>query len=162
MLAPPPNAIIDDNGRLLPDVLAARRRGVWFDIANGRNGHIRWDVAERVMQQGFLPDTISTDWNTESRTTGVIDLPNVMSKFLHLGMPLDKVVACATVNAARMFEALNDLGTLNVGAPADIAVLELRDGNFEFLDNYDGKRTGKQRLFPSATVIGGKRAPARA
>jgi dihydroorotase len=162
MLAPPPNAIVDDNGRLLPDVLAARRRGVWFDIANGRNGHIRWDVAERVIQQGFLPDTISTDWNTESRTTGVIDFPNVMSKFLHLGMPLDKVIACATVNAARMFEAFGDRGTLNVGAPADVAVLELRDGNFDFLDNYEGKRTGKQRLFPIATVIGGKRAPARA
>src|SRR6185295_6332338 len=73
MMAPPPNAIIDDNGRLFPEVLAARRRGVWFDIANGRNGHIRWDVAERVIQQGFLPDTISTDWNTESRKTGVID-----------------------------------------------------------------------------------------
>jgi len=115
-----------------------------------------------VIRQGFLPDTISTDWNTESRTTGVIDFPNVMSKFLHLGMPLDKVIAAATVNAARVFEALNDRGTLNVGAPADVAVLELRDGNFEFVDNYEGKRTGKQRLFPIATVIGGKRAPARA
>jgi dihydroorotase len=162
MFAPPPNAIIDDNGRLFPEVLAARRRGVWFDVANGRNDHIRWDVAERVMQQGFWPDTISTDWNTESRTTGVIDFPNVMSKFLHLGMPLDRVIATATVNAARVFEAFSDRGTLNVGAPADVAVLELRDGNFEFVDNYEGKRTGKQRLFPFATVIGGKRAPARA
>jgi len=160
MLAPPPNAIVDDKGRLFPEVLAARRRGVWFDIANGRNGHIRWDTAEQVIRQGFLPDTISTDWNTESRTTGVIDFANVMSKFLHLGMPLDKVIAAATVNAARVFEAFNDRGTLNVGAPADVAVLELRDGNFDFLDNYEGKRTGKQRLFPSATVIGGKRAPA--
>jgi dihydroorotase len=162
MMAPPPNAIVDDKGRLFPEVLAARRRGIWFDIANGRNDHIRWDIAERVIQQGFLPDTISTDWNTESRRTGVIDFPNVMSKFLHLGMPLDKVIAAATINAARMFEAFSDLGTLNVGAPADVAILELRDGNFEFLDNYEGKRTGKQRLFPIATVIGGKRAPARA
>jgi dihydroorotase len=162
MFAPPPNAIIDDNGRLVPEVLAARRRGIWFDVANGRNGHIRWDVAERIMQQGFWPDTISTDWNTESRRTGVIDFPNVMSKFLHLGMPLDRVIAAATVNAARVFPAFEDRGTLNVGAPADVAVLEMRDGAFEFLDNYEGKRSGKQRLFPVATVIGGKRAPARA
>jgi len=114
------------------------------------------------MQQGFWPDTISTDWNTESRTTGVVDFPNVMSKFLLLGMPLDKVIAAATVNAARVFEAFDDRGTLNVGAPADVAVLELREGTFEFLDNYEGKRSGRQRLFPIATVIGGKRAPARA
>ena len=74
-------------------------------------------------------------------------------------MPLERVIACATVNAARVFEAFNDRGTLNVGAPADVAVLELRDGTFEFVDNYDGKRTGPQRLFPSATVLGGKRVP---
>jgi len=162
MFAPPPSAIIDDNGRLFPEVLAARRRGVWFDVANERNDHIRWDVADRVMQQGFWPDTLSTDWNTESRRTGVVDFPNVMSKFLLLGMPLDKVIAAATVNAARVFEAFEDRGTLNVGAPADVAVLELREGTFEFLDNYEGKRTGRQRLFPVETVIGGKRAPPRA
>jgi dihydroorotase len=80
MMAPPPNAIVDDDGRLYPDVLAARRRGVLFDVANGRFDHIRWDVAERVIEQGFLPDTISTDWNTGSPKTGVIDFPNVMSK----------------------------------------------------------------------------------
>ena len=161
LYAPAPNGILDAAGRLLPDVLAARRRGVWFDFANGRNGHVTWDVAERAMRQGFWPDTLSTDWNTESRRTGVIDFPNVMSKFLLLGMPLDQVIARATVNAARVFPALNDGGTLNVGAPADVAVLELREGTFEFLDNYDGKRGGRQRLFPIATVIGGKRAPPR-
>src|SRR4029079_3905479 len=90
---------------------------------------------------------------------GGIDLPNVMSKFLLLGMPLERVIACATGNAARVFEAFNDRGTLNVGAPADVAALELREGTFEFVDNYDGKRTGRQRLFPSATVLGGKRVP---
>src|SRR5262245_55939937 len=162
MFAPPPNAIIDDNGRLFPEVLAARRRGIWFDVANGRNDHIGLDVADRVMQQRFWPDTISADWNTESRTTGVVDLPNVMSKFLLLGMPLDKVIAAATVNAARVFQDFSDRGTLNVGAPADVAVLELRDGTFDFLDNYEGKRSGRQRLFPIETVIGGKRAPSRA
>ncbi len=159
MYAPAPNGILDDHGRVLPDVLAARRRGIWFDFGNGRVGHVTWDVAERAMQQGFAPDTISTDWTPQGRAGGVIDLPNVMSKFLLLGMPLERVIACATVNAARVFEAFNDRGTLNVGAPADVAVLELREGTFEFVDNYDGKRTGRQRLFPSATVLGGKRVP---
>ncbi len=114
------------------------------------------------MKQGFAPDTFSTDWNTMSRTTGVIDFANVMSKFLMFGMPLDQVVARATVNAAHVFAAFSDRGTLNVVAPADIAVLELREGSFEFLDNYQGKRTGRQRLFPIATVVGGKKAPPRA
>jgi dihydroorotase len=97
-----------------------------------------------------------------SRTTGVVDMPNVMSKLLMFGMPLSAVIAASTVNAARVFPAFDDRGTLNVGAPADVAILELREGEFEFLDNYKGTRKGKQRLFPIATVVGGKRAPARA
>jgi dihydroorotase len=72
------------------------------------------------------------------------------------------VIACATVNAARVFDAFDDRGTLNIGAAADVAILELRNGTFEFLDNYNNKRTGTQRLFPVATVLGGKQTPARA
>jgi dihydroorotase len=162
MFAPPANSIVDEAGRILPEVLAARRRGVWFDLGNGRNGHLRWDIVERVMQAGFWPDTFSTDWTPEGRTAQVIDFPNVMSKFLDFGMSLDQVIARATVNASRVFEVFRDRGTLNVGAPADVAVLELRQGSFEFVDNYENKRAGRQRLFPSATVLGGKRVPARA
>ena len=162
MYAPAPNGILDEGGRVLPEVLAARRHGVWFDFGNGVSDHFNWDVVERAMKQGFAPDTFSTDWNTASRTTGVIDFANVMSKFLMFGMPLDQVVARATLNPSRVFEAFNERGTLNPGAPADVAVLELRDGSFEFLDNYKGTRTGRQRLFPIATVIGGKRAAPRA
>jgi dihydroorotase len=86
----------------------------------------------------------------------------VMSKFLMLGMPLDQVIACATVNPSRAFAVFRGRGTLKVGAPADLAVLELRQGDFEFEDNFGNKRTGRQRLFPSATVLAGKRVPARA
>jgi dihydroorotase len=78
------------------------------------------------------------------------------------GIPLSQVVACATTNAAKVFDTFNDRGTLNIGAPADVAILELREGNFEFLDNYQGRRTGNQRLFSIATVLNGKRTPARA
>ena len=73
---------------------------------------------------------------------GVVDFPNVMSKFLMFGMPLSQVIACATVGAARVFPAFNDRGTLNVGAPADVAVLEFKEGTFEFIDNYKGTRNG--------------------
>jgi dihydroorotase len=160
MFAPPPNSIIDDDDHILPEVLAARRRGVWFDVANGRSGHLRWDTFDRVMQAGFWPDTISTDGFTTSRNAdSVIDFPNVMSKFLNFGMTLDQVVARATVNPSRIFPVFQDRGTLNVGAPADVAVLELREGTFEFVDNYGNTRTGRQRLFPSETVLGGNRVP---
>ena len=155
--APPPHAMLDDNGRLIPEALAARRRGVKFDCANGR-GHVRWDMVDGLMKAGFAPDTISTDGNTTSRTTGVIDLPNVMSKLLASGMTLNQVVACATLNAARTFPVFRDGGTLKVGARADIAVLELREGAFEFVDTFNGKRTGRQKLFPSETIVGGQRA----
>ena len=159
MFAPPPNSIIDDSGHILPEVLAARRRGVWFDVGNGQKGHMRWDTITAIMKAGFWPDTFSTDWNLNSHETGVIDLPNCMSKLFGYGMTVDEAIARATVNASRIFPFLSDRGTLNVGAPADVAVLELRKGNFEFVDNFKNKITGHQRLFPSATVLGGKRVP---
>jgi dihydroorotase len=159
MFAPPPNSIVDDSGHILPAVLAARRRGVWFDVGNGQMGHMRWDTVGAIMKAGFWPDTFSTDWNTNAHQTGVIDLPNCMSKLFGYGMTLDQAVARATVNPARIFPLFNDRGTLNVGAPADVALLELRKGNFEFLDNYKNTIKGSQRLFPSGTVLGGKRIP---
>jgi dihydroorotase len=163
MYAPAPNGILDDAGRLFPDVEAARRRGVIFDLGNGGNGHLSWDVVERATKQGFWPDTLSTDWTAGSRDNpGVVDFPNVMSKFIMLGMPLSQVIARSTVAAARVFPAFDDRGTLNIGAPADVAIMELREGTFQFVDNYKGTRTGHQRLFPVATVFAGKRTPARA
>lgn len=162
MFAPPPNSIIDDNGHILPEVIAARRRGVRFDLGNGRNGHLRWDTAEGMLRAGFVPDTFSTDWTPEGRSAQVIDFPNVMSKFLMLDMPLDDVIACATVNASRLFPVFRNRGTLKAGAPADVAVLELSEGTFEFVDNYENKRTGRQRLFPAATVLAGKQVANRA
>lgn len=159
MFAPPPNSIVDEGGRILPAVLAARRRGVWFDIGNGQNGHMRWDTIGAIMQAGFWPDTFSTGWNTNSRTTGVIDLPNCMSKLLGYGMTVSEAVARGTVNPSRIFPVFHDRGTLNVGAPADVALLELREGTFEFLDNYNNRTAGRQRLFPRGTVLAGKRIP---
>ncbi|HEY7334078.1 MAG TPA: amidohydrolase family protein [Bryobacteraceae bacterium] len=162
MFAPPPNSIIDDNGRILPEVMAARKRGVRFDLGNGRTGHLRWDMAQAILKAGFLPDTFSTDWTPEGRASQVVDFPNVISKFLMLGMSLDQVIACATVNSSRAFPVFRNRGTLKVGAPADIAILELREGTFEFLDNFGNKQSGRQRLFPSVTVLAGKKAAAKA
>jgi dihydroorotase len=159
LFAPPPNAIVDDSGRILPEVLAARKRGVWFDVGNGVTGHMRWDTIGAIMKAGFWPDTFSTDWNTMSKTTGVVDLPNCMSKLLGYGMSASEAIARATINPSRVFPVFKDRGTLKKGAPADVALLELREGSFEFLDNYKGTITGRQRFFPSGTVLAGKKIP---
>ena len=87
----------------------------------------------------------------------MFDFPTVLSKFLMLGMPLDQVIARATVNAARALPPFRALGTLAVGAPADVAVFEVRDGTFEFVDNERTVRTGRQKLVPVAVVARGRR-----
>ena len=80
-----------------------------------------------------------------------------MSKFLLLGMPVDQVIARATSNAAHAIPEFKSHGTLRTGAAADVAVLDLREGDFEFVDNYGGKRMGRRKLFPYAVVMGGKK-----
>jgi len=156
--APPPNSIFDGKGGVLPELLAARKRGIRFDIGNGRLGHFTWETMAEGVKAGFLPDTVSSDWTDAGRAEQVVDFPNVMSKLLMLGVPLPQVIAMGTSNAAATFPAFKDLGTLRVGAPADVSVLELREGSFDFVDNYGGKRTGRQRLFPRATIMAGKRS----
>lgn len=155
--APAPNGILDANGRVLPEVRAARQRGVLFDIGNGRTAHITWDIAERALAQDFPPDTISSDLTAPGRTDRVFDFPTVLSKFLLLGMPLPQVIACGTARAAAAIPAFTGLGTLAVGAEADVAVFELREGDFEFVDNERTVRRGRQKLVPSAVVAGGRR-----
>jgi len=161
MYAPPPHGIFDDKGdgknKILPQVIEARRRGILFDFGNGRTAHWTWDVVERALQQGFLPDTISSDITAAGLTDQVINLPNVMSKFLLLGMPVGQVIARATINAARAVPQYKDYGSLRTGAVADVAVFELKEGDFEFADNYKGRRTGHRKLVPYAVVLGGKR-----
>jgi dihydroorotase len=156
LYSPPPNGIFSSDGSLLPAVIDARRRGVWFDVGNGLNKHITWDVAERATKAGLWPDTISTDWVPMGRSDQIFDLGTVLSKFLMLGMPLTRVIACATANAARAMPAFKRLGTLAVGAPADVTVLELREGRFEFVDNEHTARTGSQKLVAVRVVKDGK------
>jgi dihydroorotase len=158
MYAFPPNTIFDGKGGVLPEVLAARTRGIRFDVGNGRIGHFTWDTMAGGVKAGFLPDSTSSDWTDAGRAEHVVDFPNVMSKLLMLGVPLAQVIAMATSQAAAAFPAFKGLGTLRVGAPADVAILEQREGSFDFLDNVNTKRTGTLRLFPRATVIGGRRA----
>ena len=157
MYAPPPHGILDDKGRVLPQVLAARKRGVRFDFGNGRTAHWTWDVAAQAIKEGFLPDTLSSDITAAGLADQVVSLPHVMSKFLLLGLSMSQVVAYVTMNAARSIAVYKDYGTLRTGAVADVAVLDLQMGDVEFIDNYNGKRTGHEKLVPYAVVAGGKK-----
>ncbi len=157
MYAPTPNGILDANGKLLAEVVQARANGIRFDFGNGLNEHWAWDVAEKALAQDFPPDTISSDLNVPGRAAQVFDFPNVLSKFLALGLPLDQVLARATSNSAQTFRELNELGSLRIGAAADITLLELAEGEFEYVDNYRGVRSGTQKMTTRAVVMGGIR-----
>ena len=156
--SPPPHTLLDESGKVLPEVRAARARGVRFDVGNGRTAHITWPIVDAATRDGFWPDTISSDITAPGRTFRVFDLATVVSKFVMLGMPLDQAIGCVTNQAARNIAAFKDLGTLAVGAPADIALFELRDGDFEFVDNVDAKRVGHRKLVPAAVIMNGRRA----
>lgn len=155
MYAPPPNAIIDADGKLIPEALSARQRGVKFDWGHGTRGHVTWEMVEKAVEQGFLPDTVSTDWTVAGSKLD-INMSTIMSDMLSFGVPLDQVVAMATINAAKCFPLFRGRGTLAVGAPGDVALLELREGAFAFLDNANGKRAAARKLVAVGTVLGGK------
>jgi dihydroorotase len=146
---------IVQDGKLLPAALAAKQRGVVFDVGHG-GGSFDYTVAEPAIQQGAGPDTISSDIHVYSgNSPGMPYLPWVMSKFLGLGYTLDQVVAMATVNPAKSIGRVKGLGTLQVGAPGDVAIMELVEGPVSFVDTRNNKRDGKAYLKPVQTVSAG-------
>lgn len=150
-----PQGPLDANGKLLPEMLECRQRGVLFDVGDG-GPHLSFDVAEKCLQQNFLPDTIGTDLGGLSYNGPVFDLVTELSKFLLLGMTLDQVIERATVRPARMFNFGIELGTLRPGTVADITILEVREGPFVFGDSTGKKRTGRQKLQSAAAIRAGK------
>jgi dihydroorotase len=134
--------------------IEARKRGVIFDVGHG-GGSFLWRIAMPIVKAGFWPDSISTDLHIGSMNAGMKDLPNVMSKFLAMGMPLARVVALATWHPAREIKQ-DGLGHLSTGAIADIAVLRLEKGQFGFIDMYGAKLSGNQRLTTEMTLKDGK------
>lgn len=146
---------IVQDGKLLPAALAAKQRGVIFDVGHG-GGSFDYTVAEIAAAQGCPPDTISSDIHVFSANTpGMPYLPWVMSKFVAMGFALDRVVAMATLNPARVINRLPKLGTLQIGAPADLSILEVVEGPVSFVDTRNNKREGKMFLRPAGTVTAG-------
>jgi dihydroorotase len=146
---------IVQDGRLLPAALAAKQRGVIFDVGHG-GGSFDFTVAEPAIAQGCPPDTISSDVHVFSgNTPGMPYLTWVMSKFLALGFTLEQVVAMATVNPAKVINRAPKLGTLQVGAPGDVAIMELVEGDVSFVDTRNNTRAGSSYLKPVQTVTAG-------
>jgi dihydroorotase len=144
----------DPSGTVNPALWEARKRGVLFDVGHGATS-FAWRIAVPAIKEGFLPDVISTDMHVASMSAGMKDMPNVMSKFLELGMPLDEVMRRATWNAARAVRQ-DSLGHLSVGATADVAVWRLEKGSFGFVDGPGMRLNGSQRIVPELTLRAGK------
>ncbi len=143
------------DGKLLPAAVEAKKRGVVFDVGHG-GGSFDFTVAEAAIPAGCGPDTISSDLHAVSgNTPGMPFLPWVMSKFMFLGYSLEDVIAKATVKPAQIIDRVPKLGTLQMGAPGDVAIMELVEGPVSFVDTRGNKREGKAYLKPVQAIAGG-------
>ncbi len=151
------HTILGENGHVLPGVWDAKRRGVLFDVSCGRT-HFCFSTARRALAEGFLPDIIGTDLIRASawRHGKCFSLPYQMSKYLALGMTLPQVVACVTTNPARAMGEERELGSLQPGTAADVAVhLPLRREE-RFIDAAEESLTGQTLLKTQMTVRAGE------
>ena len=147
--------VLDEAGKGRPEAVAASERGVLFDVGHGA-GSFSFQVAETAMRQGLRPGTISSDLHHYNLHGPVYDLATTLSKFMHLGWSLEEAVARATAAPARAMGMLGEIGTLAVGACADVAVFDVEEGAFDFFDASGEKRIGERRLVPVVTVRAGE------
>ncbi|WP_411032355.1 amidohydrolase/deacetylase family metallohydrolase [Spongiimicrobium sp. 3-5] len=145
--------VVDENGKVEDFAINAQKRGIIFDVGHG-GGSFLFEQTIPAMAQGFKPNTISTDLHTGSMNGGMKDIVNVMSKFLNLDMPLNEVVTTVTWSPAQVIKR-TDLGHLSVGAIADVTLLNLREGNFGFIDTKNKRMNGTKKLECEITIKDG-------
>jgi dihydroorotase len=148
--------VLDEDGRVLPVVREAEKRGVLFDIGFG-SYNFSWDVAERAYAQGLIPHLISSDLQQFNVTGPVFSLANVLSVFLRLGMPLRDIIERVTANPARALALSDRAGSLRVGAPADITVFRLVEERVELEDCHSVARTAERTVRPVMAFKNGVR-----
>ena len=151
---PFPNAPVTAQGTIKKGVLEARRRGVLFDIGHGM-GSFAFKTARAMIANGFLPDTISSDVHALSINGPAFDQLTTMSKFLSLGVPLERVIAASTFNAALALRR-PELGSLKPGSVGDASVLHIAEGAFDYVDVVGESLTGTRKLACTGVVIGGR------
>jgi dihydroorotase len=149
-------SVVDENGKVLDAALRAKERGVIFDVAHA-GGHFDFDLVRSAMQQGLLPDIISSDIHglLLSRPNPVKDMPTTMSKFLPLGLSLDEIIAASTTNPAKAIGWQDRLGSIESGRAADLAVLEVIEGAVTFQDSVGKELASDQRIAARWTVRAG-------
>lgn len=149
------NRMLDSRG-WIPAVQEARARGVCFDVGHGC-GSFSWETAQRAFEHHFYPDTISTDLHRYNVSEPFwLTLPDVMARFLCLGMSLRDAVAKTTVAPARVLGRDQEIGSLRSGAAADVFVFRMVEGEFPMIDTHLNTRVGRRRIEPVATVSRGK------
>jgi dihydroorotase len=146
--------MLDSQGHVNPYLFEAQKRGVIFDVGHG-GGSFVFNQAIPAVQQGFLPNSISTDLHIGSMNAGMKEMTNVMSKFLNIGMSLPDVILRSTWQPAKEIHH-EDLGSLSVGSDADVAVLRLEKGKFGFVDSLGGRLDGDQKLVCELTLRSGR------
>jgi dihydroorotase len=146
--------LLDEQGRVRPYVLEARKRGIRFDVGHG-GGMFHFKVAVPAVKQGFLPDSFGSDLHRFSMNSGMKNMLDIMSKFLNMDMNLKDIIFRATWNSASSVRR-DDLGHLSEGSVADVAVLSIRKGNFGFIDTAGNKLEGDQKLEAELTIRAGK------
>jgi dihydroorotase len=147
--------IIDDTGKLLNAARRAWDAGIVLDIGHGA-GSFSFETAQAMLAEGLAPDVISSDIHQLSIHGPLYDLPTCLSKFLALGMSLEAVIRAATVRPAEVMRMADQVGTLRVGALADVALFHIEAGEFAFYDVHMNKRMGKQLLRNTLTIVDGK------
>lgn len=146
--------VLDENKQPSKFLFEARERGVIFDVGHGA-GSFWFRNAVPAMQNGFVPDSISTDLHVRNVHGVVIDMQTTMNKLLNIGMPLQEVIMRSTVTPAREINH-PELGNLSVGAEADVAVFKLHQGEFGYIDCGRAKLIGDKKLECAFTVRAGQ------
>jgi len=154
MYHPGPGCLVDRHGRIAPEYLEARKCGVLFDTGTARF-HTSFPVARAALEQGFLPDSISTDLTLTNYQHITIDMPTTLTKFIALGLSTEQVLRLATLEAARILPADRGHGRLAEGLPADVALFALESGEFAYEDYFGDHLRAERRLLCRGTVRDG-------
>ena len=146
--------VVAENGIVRDYVFEAQKRGIVFDVGHG-GGSFLFEQAVPAMEQGLKPDVISTDLHTGSMNGGMKNINNVMSKFLNMGLSIHEIIAATTSKPAKFIQR-KDLGHLSVGGLADVTLINIRNGNFGFIDTRGKRMKGNQKLECELTIKDGK------
>jgi dihydroorotase len=147
--------ILDSAGRVLPEAVTARERGVLFDVGHGA-GSFAYRVARRAITQEFPPDTISSDLHAHNTAGPVFDQATTLSKLLHVGMTLEDVIRATTATPALAIGRAASAGTLTAGSAADLSVFELRAGHWALPEASGDTETVEQLLVPQLVIRAGQ------